>query len=103
MVWQKGQSGNPGGRSKVVAEVRKLAQEHSAEAIATLVHLMRNGKSDHTRRAAANDLLDRGIGKPIQAVDATVRDDRPPSELTTAELMRIAAQGLEKETEGAEH
>ena len=34
--FQKGQSGNPGGRPKVVAEVRELAQEQTEKAISTL-------------------------------------------------------------------
>ena len=31
--FQKGKSGNPGGRPRVVAEVRELARAHTAEAI----------------------------------------------------------------------
>src|SRR5262249_59370473 len=56
--FQKGQSGNPGGRPKVVAEVKELAREHAAEAIRTLVSIMTNSKSPPAARvSAANALL----------------------------------------------
>ena len=67
--FQKGQSGNPGGRPKVVAEVKELAREHTAEAIRTLVSIMTNSKSPPAARvSAANALLDRGYGKPPQHI-----------------------------------
>ncbi len=34
--FQKGQSGNPGGRPKVMADVQELAREHTPAAINTL-------------------------------------------------------------------
>ena len=60
--FEKGQSGNPGGRPKVVAEVNELARAHTAEAIETLVSIMTNPKSAPAGRIlrAANALLDRG-------------------------------------------
>ena len=67
--FRKGQSGNPGGRPKVVAEVKELAREHTAEAIETLVSIMNDAKSAPAARvSAANSLLDRGYGKPPQHV-----------------------------------
>jgi len=67
--FQKGQSGNPGGRPKVVAEVKELAREHTAEAIQTLVSIMSNPKSAPAARvSAANALLDRGYGRPQQHI-----------------------------------
>ena len=63
------QSGNPGGRPKVVAEVKELAREHTGEAIQTLVSIMSNPKSAPAARvSAANSLLDRGYGKPPQRI-----------------------------------
>ena len=40
--WQKGQSGNPGGRPKVRYDLQALARERTVEALATLVRIMRN-------------------------------------------------------------
>ena len=67
--FKKGQSGNPGGRPKIVAEVKELARAHTAEAIQTLVSIMNDRKSAPAARvSAANALLDRGYGKPPQHV-----------------------------------
>ena len=67
--FQKGQSGNPGGRPKVVAEVRELARKHTSKAVETLVSIMTNTKAEPAARvSAANSLLDRGYGKPPQHI-----------------------------------
>jgi hypothetical protein len=67
MTWQKGQSGNPGGRVGVPAEVREPARKHTAQAVERLVHWM-NSDNASASVAAANALLDRGYGKPAQVV-----------------------------------
>ena len=62
----KRKSGNPGGRPKVVGEVQALARECSAEAINTLRETMRDKKAPPAARvAAANSLLDRGVGSTV--------------------------------------
>ena len=67
--FQKGRSGNPGGRPKVVAEVKELARKHTGKAIETLVSIMDNPKAAPAARvSAANSLLDRGYGKPPQHI-----------------------------------
>src|SRR5262249_12966667 len=71
--FQKGQSGNPGGRPKEIAEVKELAREHMPAAIEALVSIMNNPKaSDAARVSAATALLDRGYGKPQQHIDAEI-------------------------------
>jgi hypothetical protein len=58
-----GQSGNPGGRPKDEHRVAELARSYTAEAIDTLVELMRDGKDERVRGTAAQALLDRAWGK----------------------------------------
>jgi hypothetical protein len=51
----------------VLKPVRELAQQHSTEAIRTLVSIMNDEDQDaRARVAAANAILDRGYGKPQQ-------------------------------------
>lgn len=50
------------------ADVKALAQQYTAEAIATLVSIMQHGEAEAARIGAARELLDRGHGKAPQAV-----------------------------------
>ena len=61
--FQKGYSGNAGGRPKDEHKVAELARSYTTEAIDTLVHLLRNGRDERVRGTAAQALLDRGWGK----------------------------------------
>lgn len=95
MAWEKGQSGNPGGRPKENAEVKRLAREQGVAAISRLVALMQS-QDERISLAASQALLDRAFGKPAQVVigdddedPVSVREilirsvtanDRPPSE-----------------------
>ena len=66
---KKARAGNPGGRPKVVAEVRDLARAHTGKAVQTLVSIMTTPKSAPAVRVSdANALLDRGYGKPPQHI-----------------------------------
>ena len=59
----------------MVAEVKELAREHTAEAIHTLVSIMNDPKSVAAARvSASNSLLDRGYGKPPQHQHITGED-----------------------------
>jgi Family of unknown function (DUF5681) len=72
--FQPGNSGgNPKGRpkgvpNKTTADIKALAFKSAPEAIAILVQLMRTSAVEATRLAAANALLDRGIGRPRQPI-----------------------------------
>lgn len=90
MVWQKGKSGNPGGRPKEVAEVSALARQYGPEAVERLAAIMR---SDDLKaaRGAADSLLDRGYGRPVQSVEQiSAVVNLPADALSDEQLERIA-------------
>ena len=90
MPFVKGQSGNPGGRPKVVGEVQELARSHTADAVTTLAEIMRDTEAAPAARvAAANALLDRGYGKPLQSSTVSVRRVNA-REMSDDELAAIA-------------
>ena len=77
--FQKGVSGNPGGRPKVLSDVQELARQRSPEAINTLVKIM---------------LLDRGYGKRTQPISQTLTKI-DPSTMSDAELATIVRNGMQ--------
>jgi hypothetical protein len=84
---------NPPGRPVVAAEVKKLARTYSVEAIETLVELMRDkNEPGTTRKAAADSLLDRGFGKPVQQIEAG--GPGAFEELEESELLAFARQKI---------
>lgn len=74
-TFKKGQSGNPGGRPKALAEVKEAARLHGATAISTLSRLMLEADSDAAKIAACKELLDRAYGKATQPIAGD--DDMP--------------------------
>jgi hypothetical protein len=83
---------NPGGRPAVAREVRDLARSYGPEAIAKLHELMRNGKSEQVQLAAAEELLNRGYGRPMQQVHIEHEENASPfAHLSPDEKRRAAA------------
>ena len=77
--FQKGRSGNPGGRPKEVGEVRDLARQYTPAAIEALEGIMNQATAPASARvAAAEALLNRAWGRPTQPVSGD--DDAGPVE-----------------------
>jgi hypothetical protein len=96
--FKKGQSGNPGGRPAVIAEIQQLARKHTEEAINTLAAIMQDTSlSPAARVSASTALLDRGYGKAPQFIDTNF--NKPLREYTDAELTAIIASGQERREE----
>src|SRR6516225_7105466 len=75
--FRKGQSGNPGGRPKVLGEVQELARQYAPTVIVELARLALRAKSETARIAAIRELLDRGYGRPRQVMEVSVPTDNP--------------------------
>lgn len=98
--FQKGQSGNPGGRPRSLASVMHAARRHTLPALKTLVTLMKEAKSESVRLGAAEAILSRGWGRPIQAFQVDGRfltkklSDMTPDEIKALEerLQTIEAE-----------
>ena len=76
MRFERGQSGNPGGRPKAYGEIRDLARQHTELALRTLVEIAAHGENQSARVTAANAILDRGWGKPaVPIIPADVPEE----------------------------
>lgn len=82
----KGQSGNPGGRTKEMAWLRDEARKLAAKSLAALADVLDTGTGSE-RVSAARELLDRGFGKATQII-AGDPDGEPVNLALTVRFVR---------------
>jgi hypothetical protein len=88
-------AGSPNRATKALkATLSDLAKEYAPEALRTLALIMREGESEMARIAAADKLLDRGYGKPSQAVAVTGADGGAVQVEDVSDQKRLAAVAL---------
>jgi hypothetical protein len=107
--FQPGKSYNPGGKPRtdrppkppVAHEIARertreavIAARHAAPAaIRRLVHLVDHGETDAVKLSAANSLLDRALGKPVQGIDINAQV-RNLNEMTAEQLRALRERWL---------
>ena len=69
--FKKGESGNPGGRPKLPAEVEEAFQGKGPEVLVSCLE----SSDDRITIAAATAILDRGSGRPTQSIDANISEE----------------------------
>lgn len=68
--FQKGQSGNPGGRPKTPNKVKTMLKSAAPEAVQLLIETISNENVAMSHRLdAAKEVLNRVYGKPTQPID----------------------------------
>jgi hypothetical protein len=96
-LWKPGQSGNPKGRPRTPHDLPAMCREHTPEAVAKLVEIMRS--DDHGKALnAIQQLLDRGWGRPV----TPIVDETEGTSLTLLHLIaaRRVAETLQAVAEG---
>src|SRR6476469_10868475 len=72
--FQSGQSGNPGGRPKLPADIREAFKARAPQALEVLTRCLLSD-DDRIAMMAAQAILDRAYGRPVQSIDANINDD----------------------------
>ena len=92
--WHPGVSGNPGGRSKELAQQQSAARleaaRHADEVIGYLLKVLRDDNEGTAYRLKAGiELLNRGLGLPQAQVDVDVNVRKQISQMSLDELRQL--------------
>jgi hypothetical protein len=102
MAWVKGQTGNAGGRPKEKPFADALRMALAEEDPTTKKRRLRVIADKLVESAcqgepwAIREVMDRIDGKPTQAIEATLNDEREPRDLSDEELVTRTAAALRR-------
>lgn len=88
---------NPTGKNAHTQDartIRDLTRNFTAEALQTLVDIMRNSDNDATRVTACNSILDRAWGKPSATIEVMRHDLQVVEGMTREDILALAPQAL---------
>lgn len=94
MAGRKAGTPKTGGRrkgsvNKTTSEVRTLAQQHGAAVIERLAHLALHGETEQVQVAACKEILDRGYGKSLTPVAASIMTPKSLTGMSDDELRAL--------------
>ena len=90
---REGAGRKPGMVSKAKQDLVKMAKGYAQEAVETLAEIMRNKQEPSSARiSAATALIDRGYGKPTQAIAHGQDPDNPLPAAITLSIVRPSEQ-----------
>ena len=92
MPFEKGKSGNPGGRVKRTQEELDLidaCKKRTPDALNVIGSIMEHGENERNRLSAAQYIIDRAYGKAVQQTELTGKGGEP----FTIQIVRFSDAG----------
>lgn len=92
-AFKKGVSGNASGRPKRTPEEFALVQackDKTPAALKVIESIMNNGENERNRLAAAQSIIERGYGKPLQPLEHSGDANNPLQVIQRIELVAPA-------------
>jgi len=78
--------------SQAKRELMDMAKDHAVTALNVLVKIAKSGEAESARVSAANAILDRGYGKPVQGVEMSGKDGGPLEVREVSAIDRITSR-----------
>src|SRR5262245_42229970 len=101
-MFRPGQSGNPSGRPKTPEHVKEMLRALTDKAVQVLANTL-DSDDEKLRLTAAQEVLNRTLGKPVAPVDMTVKNADGPAAMvaalrTLADMATLASKVAGSET-----